>query len=264
MERKNLFFWLIAILITLSLSFYQRITGPTRPVKGKIVLAGKSIKYKLIRTYSGSDDAEISIDDPTGELEGIIKYKRFKSKDEWMILKMNHQNNKLVAPIPHQPPAGKIMYQINLTDGTNSINLTPDPVIIRFKGDVPAFIMIPHILFMLLAMIFSTRAGIEAIAKGPVTMKFSLLTTLLLLVGGFIFGPIVQKYAFGEYWTGIPFGWDLTDNKTVVALLFWILAIYKVCKDPKNRGWVLVATLVMTLAFLIPHSLFGSELDYTK
>ncbi len=40
-----------------------------------------------------------------------------------------------------------------------------------------------------------------------------------------ILGPIVQKYAFGELWTGIPFGWDLTDNKTLIAFLFWILAV---------------------------------------
>ncbi|MFA6951235.1 MAG: hypothetical protein WCQ70_11170 [Lentimicrobiaceae bacterium] len=264
MERKNIIFWLIAIVITLSLSIYQRTTGPTRPVKGELVLAGKSIEYKLLRTYSGPDDAEITIEDPTGKLEGAIKYKRYKSKDEWLTVPMNHQNNKLVAAIPHQPPAGKVMYQITLTDGTNSMNLTPDPVIIRFKGDVPAYVLIPHILFMFLAMIFSTRTGIEAIAKGPRTKKYSLITALLLIVGGFVFGPIVQKYAFGEYWTGIPFGWDLTDNKTAIALVLWIIAIYKVWKNPEKRGWALIAALVMTLVYLIPHSLFGSEIDYTE
>lgn len=264
MERKNIIFWLIAIVITLSLSIYQRTTGPTHPVKGELVLAGKSIKYKLLRTYSGPDDAEITIEDPTGKLEGAITYKRYKSKDEWLTVPMNHQNNKLVAAIPHQPPAGKVMYQITLTDGTHSMNLTPEPVIIRFKGDVPAYVLIPHILFMLLAMIFSTRTGIEAITKGPRTKKYSLLTALLLIVGGFVFGPIVQKYAFGEYWTGIPFGWDLTDNKTAIALILWIIAIYKVWKNPEKRGWALIAALVMTLVYLIPHSLFGSEIDYTK
>ena len=40
---------------------------------------------------------------------------------------------------------------------------------------------------------------------------------LLLAVGGFILGPLVQNYAFGELWTGVPFGWDLTDNKTLIA-----------------------------------------------
>jgi hypothetical protein len=40
-----------------------------------------------------------------------------------------------------------------------------------------------------------------------------------------ILGPVVQYYAFGEFWTGVPFGWDLTDNKTLVAVIFWALAV---------------------------------------
>ena len=38
-------------------------------------------------------------------------------------------------------------------------------------------------------------------------------------LGGMILGPIVQKYAFGAYWTGIPFGHDLTDAKNLVDAL---------------------------------------------
>jgi len=32
----------------------------------------------------------------------------------------------------------------------------------------------------------------------------------------------VQHYAFGQLWTGVPFGWDLTDNKTLLAALAWV------------------------------------------
>ncbi len=45
---------------------------------------------------------------------------------------------------------------------------------------------------------------------------------MLLVLGGFLLGPIVQKYAFGAFWTGWPFGEDLTDNKTAVAVLAWL------------------------------------------
>ncbi len=50
-------------------------------------------------------------------------------------------------------------------------------------------------------------------------------TLFLFIAGGMILGPLVQYFAFGELWTGIPFGWDLTDNKTLIALIFWILAV---------------------------------------
>jgi len=92
-----------------------------------------------------------------------------------------------------------------------------------------------------------------------------------------ILGPIVQNYAFGAYWTGIPFGWDLTDNKTLVMWLAWLiaaLAIERVARrDARDtveadrsgggvRTLVLVASVVTVFVYLIPHSVQGSELDY--
>ena len=76
-----------------------------------------------------------------------------------------------------------------------------------------------------------------------------------------ILGPIVQKYAFGEFWAGIPYGWDLTDNKTLIAFVAWIVAI--VFNRKKQKRWlIVVAALVTIIIFSIPHSMYGSELNY--
>jgi len=79
-----------------------------------------------------------------------------------------------------------------------------------------------------------------------------------------ILGPLVQKFAFGAYWTGVPFGWDLTDNKTLIAMIFWLMASWRVLKGnaEQNRWWVVLAVVVMFIVFLIPHSMMGSELNY--
>lgn len=261
--NRNLLFWLITIAITLASVVYQRMTGPTYPLSGKVTLGNETIKYKLIRTYGGPDDAGISISEPGGKINGTIAYRRYKSNDEWTSTAMIHQGGKLTAALPHQPPAGKVMYIITLTDGSSSVTLTKDPVVLRFKGDVPAGIMIPHIILMFLAMLFSSRAGIEAVVKGPGTVRMALLTLIFLIAGGLILGPMVQKYAFGEYWTGWPFGKDLTDNKTAFALFFWIIAVISIRKNKEKQGWAIVAAIVMLLVYLIPHSMFGSEIDYT-
>jgi len=79
-----------------------------------------------------------------------------------------------------------------------------------------------------------------------------------------ILGPIVQKYAFGEFWTGFPNGTDLTDNKTLIAFIGWLIALVAVIKTKKQKFWVGCATVVMFAIFLIPHSVMGSELDYNK
>jgi hypothetical protein len=86
-----------------------------------------------------------------------------------------------------------------------------------------------------------------------------------LFIGGLILGPIVQQYAFGAFWTGWPFGHDLTDNKTIIAFIFWAIALFQVMKKkPKAGIWVIVATIVMLAVYLIPHSVLGSEIDYTQ
>ena len=87
-------------------------------------------------------------------------------------------------------------------------------------------------------------------------------TVIFLFLGGMVFGPIVQKLAFGEFWTGIPFGWDLTDNKTLIAFTFWLIALFTNIKKKENKIWVIVASITTLVIFLIPHSLFGSQLNY--
>ena len=108
------------------------------------------------------------------------------------------------------------------------------------------------------------RTGLEAIYKGDKVWTFSIITLIAFIGGGFIFGPLMQKYAFGAYWTGWPFGHDLTDNKVLVALIMWIIAIWKLKKNRQSYGWVTAASIVLLIVYLIPHSLLGSEIDYTK
>jgi hypothetical protein len=114
---------------------------------------------------------------------------------------------------------------------------------------------------MFLAMLFSTASGLFAAFKMPVYKKYGTMTLYLLIAGGLIFGPIVQKYAFGEFWTGIPFGWDMTDNKLLITLFFWIGAVIMNRKTEKPFVTI-IAAAVLLLVYSIPHSLFGSELDY--
>src|SRR5690606_1176779 len=101
----------------------------------------------------------------------------------------------------------------------------------------------------------------------PEMRSLVIWTTLLMALGGMLFGPIVQKYAFGAFWTGFPFGTDLTDNKTLIAFIAWLVALAAVLKKDasSHRRWFVLAASIVTLAiYLIPHSMMGSELDYRE
>jgi hypothetical protein len=255
--------WILAVLLTLSGVYYTRRTGPTKPVSAKVSIAGEEIRYKLIRTYFRPADAPVKIAVESSEITGRFIYKRTPSNDSWTEGEMVREGEHLIAYLPQQPPAGKVMYQITLEAGEERVKLTDNPIVIRFRGDVPAWAMIPHILLMFAALLFSTRAGLGAIFKEK-TFNLSLLTLTLLVFGGLVFGPVVQKFAFGAYWTGWPFGTDLTDNKTAIMVLFWAFAMVKLFQNKSHRAWVIVASVVLMLVYMIPHSLMGSEIDFTQ
>lgn len=263
-KTQTILFWILSSILMASLAIYQRLTGPTHPKNGSIVINGKKISYSLLRSWGGKDDAKIEIKTSDIYLSGTVTYRRFKSYDDWTTVPLKLDNGVLIASIPNQPPAGKVTYFITLSDGKKDYKLTDEPVIIRFKGEVPFYFMIPHIIFMFSAMVFSTRTFFEAVFKRNNVYKLALWTLVLLFIGGGILGPIIQYYAFGALWTGWPFGHDLTDNKTIVSLLFWVIAVIKTKKNHSNTKWAIIASIVMIVVYLIPHSILGSELDFTK
>jgi hypothetical protein len=261
---KKAALWILAFLITLSTAVYQRRTGPTYPINGKTTIANTQIKYELLTTHETGIDCPVQIEVQNPEISGVVLYKRHKSSDPWSSNPMERQENTLVGDLPSQPPAGKLQYKVVLSHQGEETSLTGEnPVVIRFKGAVPLWALIPHVIVMFLAMLFSARAGIEALRPKSNPRKLALWTTGILFVGGFILGPLVQKFAFGALWTGFPFGFDLTDNKTLIAFIGWVIALIAGRKGKPARGWVLAAAILLLIIFLIPHSLLGSELDYT-
>jgi hypothetical protein len=163
------------------------------------------------------------------------------------------------------PFAAKIDYYLQV-ESKGEVKKIPEknPVVLRFKGDVPFYILILHIAVIFASLLVAMRTGLEFFSKEPQFKKYMLWTIGLLIVGGFILGPIMQKYAFGTYWSGIPFGIDLTDNKTLIVFIGWVIAFIAQYKSKRPALWILGAALLMLIVFVIPHSVLGSELDYSK
>ncbi|UCG28572.1 MAG: hypothetical protein JSV24_04220 [Bacteroidales bacterium] len=261
---KTRLYWILALVITLAAAYYQRTTGPTRPKKVIININNTTYKFKFVRTHGGTDDCEIILNIPDTEVNGKLFYKRFPTNDEWTVADMIRDGETLKASLPQQPPAGKLAYYLKLETRNETVDVSSgDPVIIRFKGDVPAIVMVPHILLMFIAMLLSTLAGLLAIVKHQRYRFYGILTVIFFFTGGLILGPVVQYYAFGEAWTGIPFGWDLTDNKTLISFIVWLVAVILNLKK-KRPAFVILAAVVLLVIYSIPHSLFGSEFDYTS
>lgn len=267
MKKRRIILWIIGLLITLFAAVYQKLTGPTYPKKAKITLNGKEYKLKLLRSHGGEDDATITlnIDDKTVDAKILWKLFPPKEGENWNTNNFIQESTKdetiLTAKIPHQAPAGKIMYYISINDKNGTQELFKEkPIVIRYKGGVPLYILIPHIFFMFFAMFLANVSGLFAAFKIPQFKRYTSITLILILIGGMILGPIVQKFAFLEYWAGVPFGWDLTDNKLLIGFIAWLIA-FLLNRKKENRISVIIAAIVTLIIFSIPHSMYGSELN---
>ncbi|MBR5083104.1 MAG: hypothetical protein IKX33_00755 [Prevotella sp.] len=254
---KKIVYWLLAIVITLALSVFQRMTGPTYPKKVTIELNGENYKVKLPRSGVQHDEI-VTLKGIPSDTKAQIHYRCYPTSDEYTTMDFILKDKELQTTLPVQPVAGKLQYYI--TVGGKDY-LADEPLQIRFRNDVPASILVPHILFMFAAMLFAVYTLLLVITRKKYT-KWLKITVGTLFVGGFILGPLVQHFAFGPWWTGFPFGTDLTDNKTLLSFLFFIAALATL-KWKYNKWIVGLAVLFMIVIFSIPHSTYGSEYDYT-
>ncbi|MFH1843096.1 MAG: hypothetical protein ABIF77_07785 [bacterium] len=263
--KRTVGFWALAVVMMLLLAVWQRLSGPTHPLRFDEQIADFQVSGSLLRTHSTSAPMPVAINVNAGgePVSGTLVWRRYPSGESWTRVDLVLTEGELRAEIPAQPSAGKVEYRIELQHvGTTTLLPAEEPVVARYKDDVPLGFLLPHILCMMLVLLWASRAGLEATVAGPGLKRQALVTLGLLVVGGLVFGPIVQKYAFGAYWTGWPLGQDLTDNKVAIAALAWLNAVVQLRTRRGGRWAVLVAAVVTLVIFAIPHSLRGSTLDY--
>ncbi len=280
-ERKpklsQFLLWLIAILLTVALFTYQDKTGPTYPLESSVQTDAGEVHFKFLRSETIGNSLKIILLDPvpTG-VTGYVKYRRFKSEDDWQTIPMKpgefsfsrHGKTSTVtgtgAELPSlQKLAGKYEYFVYIQVNDNEpFSVTGEtPIYARYKGAVPMPVIGLHVLIIFLSMMFALRTVFEALIGG--NYKWMLWATLVsFLLGAFLLGPWVQWYAFGVWWSGVPFGYDWTDNKVLFELAAWIYAAYANRGSHRNPKSVYLAGLVTLLVYFIPHSIFGSEYNY--
>lgn len=251
---KKILFWVLAFLITAGSAVYQRMTGPTYPKSGTVTLAGKTINYKLERSHSSSSNYLVEIETNDPEIVGELYWRPFQSNGEFEFVKMTG-DKVLKAELPAREKLQKWQYFIRLQKGQDEINIPGDKgIVIRFKDDVPVWILIPHVIFMFGAMLLSTRTAMEILSSTANLYKLTIWTLVFLFIGGFPLGFAMNGYAFGEMWGGFPFGNDITDNKTLIAFIGWLVAFYMIKKNLLPKLFAVLAAILMLIVYMIPHS----------
>ena len=115
MVMKKALLWTLAVCDNTLCLVYQRVTGPTYPMRGKAVdLADTEIAFRLLRTHESTHDCEIKIDAPSSTIEGYMEYKRYPTQDALSKVPMVRQGDALVGYLPKQLSSGKLQYKVFL------------------------------------------------------------------------------------------------------------------------------------------------------
>ena len=101
------------------------------------------------------------------------------------------------------------------------------------------------------------RGGYEGIEKT------SLWALLFLFIGGFPLGFLMGYFTFGKPWTGFPVGGDVTDTKTLIVFLYWLVVagLFRASgseDEGKRRRYarlVIWGTVLAVVIYAIPHSI---------
>lgn len=259
--KKNIILWGLALILTLLLAVYQRLSGPTHPLQGTEGVGGARVTYKLYRSWTSYRMLPVRVSGD-GLVSMRLHHRRFPliNGEEWTAVTMTTQEGAFTGEVPGQPAAGKVAYRIEAITAAGSHWLNNgQPIVARFKDEVPSWALLLHVLFMFAGLLLAFRTGLGALVGAEGWKKLLPWTVGVTALGGLLFGPLVQKFAFGAFWTGFPLGGDLTDTKTLFVVLVW-LAVFFLRR--KSRFWIVTAMLLMVAVYLIPHSLLGSELDY--
>jgi hypothetical protein len=257
---------MLAVLLTLVSAYWQRVSGPTYPVRGAVKIGADTVRMKLERSHEITERQPVRVTVADPAVTGAVEWRRYPSSEAWQrepLMRSGDVLQAVIPPEPHplMPAAGKLEYQVQLARGGERVAFPERPAVTRFKGPVSLWVLIPHVTAMFFGMLFSTRAALAALFGGP-TRRWTFVTVVLLVFGGFVLGPIVQKLAFGAYWTGIPWGWDLTDNKTLFAGVAWLAAAWQMRGGREGRTAAVMAAVITLLVFAIPHSTWGSEVKW--
>jgi len=201
---------------------------------------------------------------------------------DWSAAEMSPKaagSDTLAADINGQPKGEKLFYYFEAQDSLGtvaaSLGAEQNPLRLRFEGSVPAHIIVPHIFFMFAGAFFAflslfgavqllkNKGGVDAVAKKVAW------TTLFVFIGGFPLGILVTRRALGGLgWGGFPLGNDMTDTKTLVIFLFWLILLIlgkgsvfqknaeKNLVKPATYGKLTLVGFILLLGlYLIPHSL---------
>jgi|GEM_PF-953020 len=135
---------------------------------------------------------------------------------------------------------------------------------IRSEGQVSRVGLYFHVLLMLIAILLFIHVLYDALyilnggSRAQRIYRTTLYAQICFFITGFPLGWMIEKQVLGNYWEGIPFGWDITDSKTLFIFLYWMIPLIlywsKKIGEKGFARWAVGGVIFTVAMFMIPHS----------
>jgi hypothetical protein len=147
---------------------------------------------------------------------------------------------------------------------------------VTYEGRPLRSLLVLHIAFIAGAMLLMIHGFYFSLAhivsgRGLSQTYWTLLSAwFLFTISVLPLGYSVAKSAFGVGWSGFPIGNDITDNKSLIVVLYWGVLLIRGWKPQKGEyasrtgrmsgtafaGLSLLGIILTVLTYMIPHSIF--------
>jgi hypothetical protein len=268
----------IALIVTIALLGAARRLTSGKPRDVHVNAGDVQIWHRTVTAHYGSGQPiiEVKLEAPP-ESRIVVHFKTPDNPKEQKRGLVSIGNGRYIAHLPPYDIGARIRYALVLTKPDGSRVRVPSGdryYVIKFKGRASQAVLAAHIVCMFAAFFFMvlTLFGAIRILRGfedkRRTVSAARWALFLSFIGGWPLGLILNKQTFGVAWEGYPFGYDITDNKTQIVFIFWLVSLLLVWGSFVGRGedrdrigrkgfaWSMIACFFVSLAlYILPHSL---------
>jgi hypothetical protein len=254
---KKILLLLISTVIAVFAVFVQQFSSSDRPYYEEIKINNIDYSFKLPVYHEGNEECLIELSVPDTTIKGLLYYKLFKSNHEYNFINLIRMNENLVSVLPHQKQNIKVQYYLELnSDGKKYFIARDNPVIVRFQGVVPKYVLFPQVAIMFVALIFSCFAGMLTFSHIDSYKKYAKVSFYLFTLSALVIGIIIHLISFRHLFVQVANNNDLTFYKNGIIFLLWLAVYYVNRKSDFKFLTLAVSILTLILYCVSPNVLF--------
>jgi hypothetical protein len=269
----------IGLVLTIALLGLARRLSTRRPYDIAVDVSDLRAQHTTVTEQVGPGAPLVSVTvEPEEGIEPVVLCRDGVGVPSYRLDMIRSGEGSWEVALPARDKGERLSYALSiLREGAAVARIPEDEgsfILVKYKGEVSPAVLILHVIFMFAAFFFMVQSLWSAVGilrgteRKAGAVSYARWVLICSFIGGWPLGFLLNYQAFGYLWEGYPFGYDITDNKTQVMFVFWLVSLLLVRGSFLGRSEesdrlgarsfaaaVMVSFAVSLLLFIVPHSL---------